>query len=389
MSAASAGAGALPPVPANCVVTGGSGFVGQRLVEMLVERGAARVVSFDIAPPPRDALDDARVEYVVGDISKLEDVEQACKSADCVWHVAAAVGPYHPAELYLAVNHRGTLNVVEACKRVGCRKIVMSSSPSTRFDGSDLDGVSEDELPELPMRSYLQEYAESKALGELALRHACCSELMTVAVAPHQVYGPRDTLFLTNVLEAAGLGRLRVFGRGRNRICFSYVDNYCHALIIAERALRPGSAALGGFYIVTDGETHTYAEGYDYFWEVLDRAIVAMGFPSITRKLHLPEWLLYALAHLSQWAGRLLGVKFKLNPFAVRAATMHRWFKIDRARRDLGYSPIVPYAEGWRRTHEWFREHWLPTFDPDAGMRIAQQTRTKIGHQERTAASTQ
>jgi nucleoside-diphosphate-sugar epimerase len=75
-----AAASSFPPVPANCVVTGGSGFVGQRLVEMLVERGAARVVSFDIAPKPRDALEDARVVYQQGDLTKLEDVLRACEA---------------------------------------------------------------------------------------------------------------------------------------------------------------------------------------------------------------------------------------------------------------------------------------------------------------------
>ena len=86
-------------------------------------------------------------------------------------------------------------------------------------------------------------------------------ELMTVAVAPHQVYGPRDNLFLPNMLEAAGTGRLRIFGPGTNRICFTHVDNYAHALVIAERALHAGSAALGQFYIITDADTHPHPEG--------------------------------------------------------------------------------------------------------------------------------
>ena len=83
----------------------------------------------------------------------------------CVWHNAAAVGPFHPYDLYpkeiesaaiappthisgvhpdlryFKVNYEGTLNVIRACRAKGVRKIVMSSSPSTRFDGSDVDGV--------------------------------------------------------------------------------------------------------------------------------------------------------------------------------------------------------------------------------------------------------
>merc|ERR1719439_219042 len=147
-------------------------------------------------------------------------------------------------------------------------------------------------MPKLPLKYYLQDYAETKALGEMALTKACCKDLMTVAVAPHQVYGPRDPLFLPNVLEAAGTGRLRIFGDGENRICFTHVDNYCHGLILGERALYPGSPALGKFYIVTDGSTHVYPRGCCDFWRALDEMVVAMGFVSIWSKFKLPRLFL-------------------------------------------------------------------------------------------------
>ena len=248
-------------VPRVCVVTGGTGFVGARLVEMLVERGAQEVRVLDVVPPPETAWRHKRVRYVVGDICSEETVAKFVAGADCVWHNAAAVGPFHPRALYFEVNYQGTLNVIRACRAAGVRKIVMSSSPSTRFDGADVDGLTEAQMPSLPQARYLQTYAETKAMGEKACTDACDAELMTVAVAPHQVYGPRDNLFLPNLLEAAGTGRLRVFGPGRNRICFTHVDNYAHALVIAESALHAGSAALGQFYIITDADTHPHPEG--------------------------------------------------------------------------------------------------------------------------------
>lgn len=137
-------------VPAVCAVTGGTGFVGARLVEMLVGRGAKRVRCLDIVPPPKNAWYDPRIEYIVGDICDLPTVERFVEGADCVWHNAAAVGPFHPVPLYFKVNHEGTLNVIEACKKKGVKKVVMSSSPSTRFDGSDVDGLTEDQMPKLP-----------------------------------------------------------------------------------------------------------------------------------------------------------------------------------------------------------------------------------------------
>ena len=253
--------GGFPPVPEICAVTGGTGFVGARLVEMLVERGAKVVRCLDIVPPPPHAWKDPRIEYVVGSVCDAAVMDSFVEGAGCVWHNAAAVGPFHPRPLYFQVNYEGTLNVIRACRAKGVRKIVMSSSPSTRFDGADVDGLTEAQMPSLPQARYLQTYAETKAMGEKACTDACDAELMTVAVAPHQVYGPRDNLFLPNLLEAAGTGRLRVFGPGRNRICFTHVDNYAHALVIAERALHAGSAALGQFYIITDADTHPHPEG--------------------------------------------------------------------------------------------------------------------------------
>merc|ERR1719238_860445 len=370
---------AHPPVPKRCVVTGGTGFVGLRLVEMLVERGADKVISFDIVPPPANAWTHPKIEWRVGDICDKDTVAELVKGADCVWHNAAAVGPFHPKPLYYRVNHEGTLNIIAACKAAGVKKIVMSSSPSTRFVGTDVDGLTEDQMPKLPLKRYLQPYAETKAMGEVAMLAANCASLMTVAVAPHQVYGPRDNLFLPNLLEAAGNGKLRVFGAGKNRICFTHVDNYCHGLIIAERTLKPGSRSAGKFYIVTDGKTHPNGEQYLVFWEILDEACKGMGFGSLWEKAHLPKALLFFLAYIAEFLGWMLSTTFKLNYFNVLVLTMHRWFDIAAAENDLGYAPIIGFREGWNETIEWFRVNWLPTFRPASSYAgLAAKTQDKI-----------
>jgi nucleoside-diphosphate-sugar epimerase len=201
----------------------------------------------------------------------------------------------------------------------------------------------------------------------MAMTKADSDDLYTIAVAPHQVYGPRDNLFLPNVLEAGGTGMLRIFsstrtGRGYNRVCFTHVDNYAHALIIAERALTPTSPARGKFYIVTDGDTHTFPEGYVHFWEAIDQAVVGMGFSSIWERYKLPDWLIMPVAYLCDGIGWATGRRLKLNPFSVRVLTMHRWFNIAAATKDLNYSPIVPFKEGWADTIVWFRDNWLPKF---------------------------
>jgi len=319
-------------------------------------------VSFDVLSEPPGAWQDPRIVYMQGDLRSKEDVAKAVEGADCVWHVGAAVGPFHPYKLYEAVNVVGTQHVVDACRAAGVPKIVMSSSPSTRFDGSDIDGLTELELPSLPQPSYLQEYAATKAAGEKLLTDACCDELLTIAVAPHQVYGPRDTLFMPNFLETAATGKLRIFGSGKNKVCFTHVDNYCHGLILGERALYKGSPALGQFYIVTDGATHPRPEGCCLFWEEVNKFVVGCGFTSLFDKFHLPVGLIMCVAYACNVIGFLLGRKLKLSPFSVKMLIMDRWFKIERAERDLGFKPIISYSEGWAETVEWFRDEWLPTY---------------------------
>ncbi|KAL3764722.1 hypothetical protein ACHAWU_001552 [Discostella pseudostelligera] len=377
--------GQYPPVPSICVVTGGTGFVGNRLVEMLVERGAQKVISFDVVPPPADAWDHPNIEWRVGDITDKAAVDEllSVPGIGCVWHNAAAVGPFHPKPLYYKVNYEGTLNIIESAKKHGINKIVFSSSPSTRFTGEDVDGLREDEMPKLPLKRYMQTYAETKAMADMEISKVCTDEFMTVSVAPHQVYGPRDNLFLPNLLEAAMSGALRIFGNGYNRICFTHVDNYCHGLIIAERALYPDSPALGKFYIVTDGHTHPNGEQYLIFWKILDEAVIAMGFTSLWSKMKLPTLLLMFLAIICDFIGKLLGITVKLNKFNVTVLTMHRWFDIQNAEKDLGFQPIIGFREGWDETKEWFKENWLPKQARSANViGIASSTQQKIDIQD-------
>lgn len=347
-------------VPKTAVVTGASGFVGQRLVEMLVERGAERVVAFDLAAPPADASQDPAIEYVQGDITDPQAVSEACRGTACCFHLAALVGPYHEESAYESVNYGGTINVLDACREHGIRKLVMSSSPSTRFPYPDpnVRGLSEDQLEEINGGPYSPQfhasYARTKAMGEKVVLEACSDELMTIAVAPHQVYGPRDPLFLPSILEAARGGKLRIFGDGTNRISFTHVDNYCHGLILGAEALHPGSDALAHFYIVTDAGGHL-------LWDALDQAVVGIGLPSLKSRRSLPVWLMLLVARVTMLLGRVISLvsrrpyphvmrRLKLNTFAVRMLVIDRWFDIGRAERDLKYEPLLSFERGWADT---------------------------------------
>jgi nucleoside-diphosphate-sugar epimerase len=345
------------------LVTGGRGFVGRRLIEMLLEKNPESIISLDIDPISDEDIMDQRVQYVTGDISNIETVKKICeKPIDCVFHLAALVGPYHPVEAYERVNFQGTVNIVDACKKYHIPRLVFSSSPGTRFTGENIRGLREDQLPALPLKKTLSLYGETKARGEMYALKACSDTLLVCAIAPHQVYGPRDRLFLSNMLAIAGQDKLRIFGNGKSKVSFTHIDNYCHGLMLGEEALYPNSPALGKFYIVTDGETHTHPEGYGFFYEEVDKAVVAMGFTSIYKKSPIPYYLLIGLAYLNVWLSRIMKKKAIFLPFSVIMMTIDRWFDISNAKRDLKYTPITSFKEEWPKTIEWFRKNWLPVY---------------------------
>ena len=337
---------AHPPLrdaPRVCVVTGGNGLVGARLVSMLVERGAERVVSLDLAlPPGGSGAADPRITPLVADVCDEAALKDAFRGADAVFHVAALVGPGFPRAAYERVNVEGTRAVVAAARAAGVRALVFTSSPTTRLDGADERGSAICDRPAVPPSRQLQEYSRTKAAGEAHALGASCDALRVCAIAPHQVYGPEDRLFLPSLLRAAASGRLRVFGPGDNLISWTSADNAAHAHILAAAALLRGVPGVAGeFFVVSD-------TGAGFLWDAIDAAVVACGLPSLETRLHIPVVPLTVAAHAAAaFSAAFLSKPLALAPFAVRMLTMDRYFDVTKAEKRLGYAPLVAFEDAW------------------------------------------
>ena len=299
--------------------------------------------------PERSHGKRTKFEYVRCDISDAEAVRAsaAFEGIEVVFHIAALVGPFFPHHKYLAVNFQGTKNVLRTFGESGKASpkgqapvFVDCSSPSTRFDGRSIRGKMEHELP---YNFSGHEYARTKALAESFVLESNGSGVATCAVAPHQVYGPDDALFLPALLETAKSGRLRVFGDGGNAVSFTHTDNIVHGLILAASKLwKEGSTsdAAGEFFVVTDGGAHS-------IWDVINFAVVRAGYPSIFGKMRVPVFLLYCIAYLGYLFHLITGKFVKLTPFTVNMMTIDRVFCTAKARVMLGYYPIRNFADAW------------------------------------------
>lgn len=130
------------------------------------------------------------IRHAVCDICDTKTLTQLLRdtNATAVFHTAALVGPYHPLPAYERVNHQGTKSVVAACQSAGVPTLVITSSPSTKLDGSDVRNLRDEELKVPKLGQQLQEYSRTKALGEAAaLAQDGQQGVRICAVAPHQV----------------------------------------------------------------------------------------------------------------------------------------------------------------------------------------------------------
>lgn len=324
----------------NALVTGAGGFLGLYLVEKLLARGDS-VRTFCRGDYPE--LNRLGVETVRGDLRDREAVVAACRGVDVVFHAAALPGIGVRWKPFYETNTLGTRHVVEGCRAGGVSRLVYTSSPSVTFDAVDQRNL--DESAPYPER-WLAHYPHSKALAE---QHVLASNdrdgLLTCALRPHLIWGPRDRHLIPRLLARARSGRLRRVGDGTNLIDMVYVENAADAHLQAADSLAAEGPVAGRAYFITQG---TPVNCWDWIDEILGLA----GLEPVRKSISLrAAWRVGAILETAYRLLRLPGEPPMTRFLAAQLATSH-YFDISRARADFGYKPAISTQEGMRRLAE-------------------------------------
>jgi UDP-glucose 4-epimerase len=306
-----------------CLVTGGAGFIGSHLVEALTAQGRTVRVLDDLSTGQRSNLDHIRPppELIAGDVSDPDAVSGAMKGIRTVFHLAALASVQKSVE-DPAATHRvcatGTLNVLDAARRAGVRRVVYAGSASAYgIPTKDVQTESE------PLAA-LSPYAAAKLAGEFyAQSFAAALGLETVTVRFFNIFGPRQRAdspysgVIALFTAALMAGRTpTVFGDGLQSRDFTYVTDAVQAL--GKAADAPGVS--GRVYNIGTGRSVT---------------------------------LLELIATLN----RLLGTSVVPQHGPNRSGDVrHSRADIGRARRELNYEPAVSLEEGLRHTLLWYQE---------------------------------
>ena len=304
---------------ARCLVTGGLGFIGGHLTQALAALGAS-VAILDDASGGNDApLIDC--EWIEGSVLDPSDCERAADGCDLAFHLAAKVSvPASVADplAYHAADATGTVNVLDACRRMGVRRVVYSASSSAYGDQPTLPKT--EDMPPMPMSPY----AAAKLAGEGYMRaFAACYDVDAVSLRYFNVFGPRQNANSAYAGVVAAFARdlligkrPTIYGDGSASRDFTHVANAVHANLLAATHADPLD---GEVFNVGTGERTTVLRLAESMAAAADR-------PDLTPQHAAPR------------------------PGDVA----HSLASLDKSRAGLGYAPVVGFEEGLRGTVAWY-----------------------------------
>ncbi|HTX45028.1 MAG TPA: NAD-dependent epimerase/dehydratase family protein [Solirubrobacteraceae bacterium] len=315
----------------SAFVTGGSGFIGGRLIDRLVRDGYT-VRALARSDSAAAKVTERGAEPVRGDLDDRRAMRAGADGCELAFHAAAKLGDWGSRAEFERGNVAGTGNALAACTEAGVRRFVHVGTEAALMAGQPLIDVDE-RAPLRPDSPAL--YSATKAMAErLVLDANRDGTFETVVVRPRFVWGAGDTTLLPTMVAMVKAGRFAWVGGGRNRTSTTHVDNVVHGLVLGAQRGRPGNA-----YFVTDGEPVQFRE---FVTELL--ATQDVTAPSRT----VPIPVAHALAVGGEAAWRILPLPGQppLTRFAYWVTSQDCTIRIDKARTDLGYEPVVSRAEG-------------------------------------------
>ena len=317
-------------MPRAAFVTGGSGFIGGRLIERLVADGW-RVRALARSDAAAGVVADHGAEAVRGDLADVAAMADGARGCDVAFHLAAHLGDWGKPEDFERGNVQGSANVVEACRRSGVRRMIHVGTEAAVLAGQPL--VDADESAPLQPNSRAL-YSASKARAEALVLAANGGGLETVVVRPRFVWGRGDTTLLPRMVEMVRSGRFAWIGGGRHRTSITHVDNVVEGLVLAADGAVPGHA-----YFVTDDETVVFR---DFITELL----ATQGVEAPTRSVPAPLARAVAATGELLWRTLPLPGEPPLTRFVVWVSSLDTTLDDSRARREFGYAPVVTREQG-------------------------------------------
>jgi len=322
------------------LVTGGTGFVGSRVVRKLVERGESVRCLARKSSVLRN-LEGLPVEVVQGDLQDSASLDRAVRGCGTVYHVAAdyRLWSRDPGELYRS-NVDGTRNLIAAAERAGCSRFVHCSSVGAL--GIPKDGTPGTEATPVRLEDMVGHYKRSKFLAEQEALQAAARGAPVVIVNPSTPVGPND-------IKPTETGK--IITRFLNGKMPAYLDTGLNLVDVDDVAEGHLLAAEKGRV----GEKYILGSRNMTLREILEclAKLTRLAPP----RAKMPYGLVLGIARINEFfSGTLLGREPGIPVEGVRMARKKMFFDPSKAIRELGL-PQTPVEEALKRAIRWFYEN--------------------------------
>lgn len=323
-----------PERPRTAFVTGGSGFVGRRLITLLLERG------WKVRALARSIDSQAQVQALGampanGSLDDVKALRAAMAGCEIVFHVAAHFKLWGSKALFDQVNVDGTNNVVQAAAATASVRRVVAVSAAAVVMGDPEPMVDVDETLPLQIRAFAP-YSSSKAKAERILLGAnrVRADFETIALRPPFIWGA-GMPSLNEMVETVHAGRWQWVDGGTQAMSSCHVDNLCEALILAADRGRGGQA-----YFIADNEISTLKSFIS--------ALLATRGESVSDKA-VSFRMAWMIAGLMGGTWRLLRLKGQppITRQMLRLIGKPFTIRTDKARAELGYAPRISLSDGF------------------------------------------
>lgn len=323
------------------LITGASGFIGSQLALRLANDGT-RVLALYRSNRHPDLENHPNIELFKGDITRPETLEAPMQKATVVFHTAAlATNWAKDPSTFDLINIEGTRNVLNAAQKHGIKRVVYTSTAAVIGPQQTEDSVSEDTLRKMPV---FLAYERTKMAAEKLANEFLAQGLEIVTVLPTRVYGPgpeNKSNLGTFIIRQYLLGKMRFLpGDGQS------IGNYVHIEdVVGGHVLAMEKGTSGERYLL-GGENASLPQYFKYVAEDTDRNFWMVNVP-------LP--IVLGLAYIFQAWTYITKTPPLFLPPDIRRYTLHWGVSIEKAKRELGYSPRT-LREGLAQTVKWLFE---------------------------------
>jgi len=315
-------------------VTGASGFIGSHLIDHLLEKKWKVRVLLHESRIRREK----EVDVVWGDITDLDTLEKALKNTDILFHGAAALGAkILDKEEFFRINAEGTEKILEASRKAGVKRVVHFSSAGVLGKVKNNETASED-YPLNPISTYDQ----SKLEGEkIAVRHSR-EGTNVVIVRPGWVYGPGDWRTF-KLIKAINKRMFILVTKGKAWQTPVYIQDLIKGIILCAEKGKTGE-----IYNLAGDEVLNVRE-------IVETIATAAG-KKIPR-FYLPLLPVKCAALVLEKSFLLFKKEAPLTPSKLSFFIYPKPLSIEKARKELGFSPQVDFREGMALTVSWYRKN--------------------------------